>query len=116
MLPALSPATSQTVLIFDRSVETPDGHPIVYVSGSFSPTQTSFAIPAGVLLANHQYTFSVQQDVTSNGPLIARSRSFVDFVQNNNLPPGTILQLPVVTVTGNSPVYNFDFPVGPENI
>ncbi len=79
-LPPSSPATTQTIYIFDRSVVTPDGHPLVYVSSQFSPTQTSFTIPAGVLVANHQYTFSVQQDVRSDGALIARSRSFVDFV------------------------------------
>jgi hypothetical protein len=87
-----------------------------YTSPSFSATQTNFDIPSGVLVANHQYTFAVQEDVRSNGALIARSRSFVDFVQNNSQPPGTVLQLPVVTVSGSTPVYNFNFPVGPGQI
>jgi DNA-binding CsgD family transcriptional regulator len=116
VLPPSDPATSQTVYAYDRSVVTPSGHPLVYTSPSFSATQTSFAIPSGVLVANHQYTFSVQEDVNSNGVLAARSRSFVDFRQNNSLPPGTILQLPLVNVGGSTPVYNFNFPVGPGQI
>jgi hypothetical protein len=115
-IPAGDPATKQSVYIFDRSVVTPDGNPLVYTSGSFSSSQTSFTVPTGVLVANHKYTFSVQEDQRSNGALIARSRSFVNFEQDNSLPPGTVLQLPVVTVTGSSPVYNFNFPVGPGQI
>jgi hypothetical protein len=111
-----TPATNETVYIRDRSIRTPNGVPIVYESPSLPGTTTGFTVPFGLLVDNHQYTFSVQQDVRSSGVLVARSVAFVDFVQNNSLPPGTVLQLPVVVINGNSPIYDFNFPIGPGQI
>ena len=113
--PSGSTANSQTVYVFDQSVITPVGAALVYTSQQLSASASSFTIPANTLAANHNYVFSIQEDQRdSSGQLLARSRSFTaPYANSQTVPPGTTVQLPTVTISGNSPVYNFNFPVEP---
>jgi hypothetical protein len=77
------------------------------------PTQTSFTMPPGVLLADHKYSVGIQLDHRrSTGGLLSRSRSFFDFSTEILAVPGNApVFLPSVDTTGVSPTYTFDVTV-----
>ena len=113
-----STSNSQTVFVFDQSVITPSGAALVYTSKQLSASASTFAIPVNTLAANHNYVFSIQEDQRDGGgQLLARSRSFTaPYVNSETVPAGTTVQLPTITISGNSPVYNFNFPVEPNQV
>lgn len=88
----------QTVYIFDKSHPTPTGGPTLISTLNIGALATSYTIPTGLLAENTSYTFAVQLDELSNGQLIARSRTFVDF---SPIADPSKIYLPIVGVDTN---------------
>lgn len=121
-LPAGSPHNAQSLRIWDLEEKLSAGIAPAIFADSFSPDATTFAMPAGVLEANHRYSVSIQLDkfaagnFTSPG-LRARSRAFFDFSTSPLvLPSGEVSSvfLPSVDSATNpqgEPVYQFNVAV-----
>jgi PEP-CTERM motif len=114
-IPVGSPATAETVFVFDRNPGSPPS--AIYKSQEFSAGTNIFTIPSGYLTGGGLYSISVQSDIRSNGvtgTLESRSRSFTAaFVPTTGTFAAPIV-LPTVASTPSvygGPIFEFNTPV-----
>jgi hypothetical protein len=109
-----SPATNETVYIFNALSPGAPEQGAAYASPVLPANTTSFTIPSGVLSAGQLYTISVQADVNAIGVgTEARSRTFSAALVAQ---PGTMAPVVIPTVLPtpsafSGPIYSFNSPV-----